>query len=175
MRGDPFGLLLELESLLRAARMDAAAGEAQTWTGLGFRIGPTWLVAPRDDVREVLPPPSTTRVPNARPWLRGMANVRGELLAIVDLAGVLGLAASEHHRLQRILVVNSKEVPVGLLVDEVAGYRQFTPGEQRIELAAQSQPYTPYLLGAFVHEGQPWLAFSLHKLVQGEAFRSAAL
>ena len=104
-----------------------------------------------------------------------MANVRGELLAIVDLAGLLGLHDAEHQWLQRILVLNSKEVPVGLLVDEVAGYRQFTPGEQRIEIAAQAQPFTPYLLGAFVHEGQPWLAFSLHKLAHSEAFRSAGL
>lgn len=175
MRDDPFGQLLELEGLLRAARADAVAGETQTWTGLGFRVGQTWLVAPREDVREVLPPPATTRVPNARAWMRGMANVRGELLAVVDLGGLLGLHESEHQRLQRILVLNSKEVPVGLLVDEVAGYRQFTPGEQRIEIAAQAQPFTPYLLGAFVREGQPWLAFSLHKLAQGEPFRSAAL
>ena len=83
MRDDPFGQLLELEGLLRAARMDVAAGEAQTWTGLGFRIGQAWLVAPREDVREVLPPPSTTRVPNAKPWLRGMANVR---VATVDVS-----------------------------------------------------------------------------------------
>lgn len=175
MRGDPFGQLLEIESRLRSARMDAVAGEAQTWTGLGFRIGQTWLVAPREDVREVIPPPPTTRVPNARAWMRGLANVRGELLAVVDLSGLLGLPAAEHHRVQRVLVLNSKRTPVGLLVDEVAGYRQFTPGEQRAEIAAQSPPFTPYLLGAFVHEGQPWLAFSLHKLAQDESFRSAAL
>jgi len=175
MRDDPFGQLLELEGRLRAARMDVAAGEAQTWTGLGFRIGQTWLVVPREDVREVIPPPPTTRVPNARDWMRGVANVRGELLAIVDLPVLLGLPESEPHRMQRVLVFNSRRTPAGMLVDEVAGYRQFTPGEQRGEIAAQSQPFTPYLLGAFVREGQPWLAFSLHKLAQSDLFRSAAL
>lgn len=175
MRGDPFGQLLELDARLRAARMDAAAGEAQTWTGLGFRLGETWLVAPRDDVREVIPPPPTTRVPNARGWMRGLANVRGELLAIVDLPALLGLPQAEHQRIQRVLVLNSKRNPVGMLVDEVAGYRQFLPGEQRAEIAARAAPFTPFLLGAFVREGQPWLAFSLHKLVQDESFRSAAL
>lgn len=175
LRNDPFGQLAELERLLRAARMDAAAGEAQSWTGLGFRIGTTWLVAPREDVREVIVPPATTRVPNAKAWMRGVANVRGELLAVVDLANLLGITDTSQQRLQRVLVLNSRRVPVGLLVDEVAGYRQFAPSDQRPALAAQAQPFTPYLLGAFARENQHWLAFSLHRLVQDEAFRSAAL
>lgn len=175
MRDDPFGQLLMLEERLRAARLDMVAGEAQTWTGMGFRIGDRWLVAPREDVREVILPPPTTRVPNARGWVRGLANVRGGLLAIVDLPGLLGLAESAHQRMQRVLVLNSKRNPVGLLVDEVAGYRQFAPNEQRAEIASAAQPFTPYLLGAFVREGQPWLAFSLHRLAQSETFRSAAL
>ncbi|MDD3764766.1 MAG: chemotaxis protein CheW [Nevskiales bacterium] len=175
LRDDPFELLLQYEDQLRAARTDAVAGQAEAWVGLGFRIGETWLVAPRADVREVIPPPPATRVPNARSWLRGVANVRGELLAIVDLPDLLGLKRSDPHRSQRVLVLNSREVPAGFLVDEVVGYRQFGPGEQRNEMAASAQPFSPYLLGGFVREGQPWLAISLHKLADGEAFRTAAL
>src|SRR5690606_18400979 len=118
---------------------------------------------------------ATTRVPNAKAWMRGVANVRGELLAVVDLPNLLGIAEPSQPRLHRVLVLNSKRVPVGLLVDEVAGYRQFAPVDQRPALAAQAQPFTPFLLGAFAREGQQWLAFSLHRLVQDEAFRSAAL
>ncbi len=175
MRGDPFGQLLALEAQLQASRVDTVAGTTQNWIGLGFRIGERWFVAPREDVREVIPPPPSTRIPNAAGWLRGLSNVRGELLAIVDLAGLLGLTPSESHRAQRVLVLNSRRIPAGLLVDEVAGYRQFTVGEQRNEMVRDAQPFTPYLMGAFVHEGQPWLAMSLHKVAQGEAFRTAAL
>ncbi|HEX4894754.1 MAG TPA: chemotaxis protein CheW [Solimonas sp.] len=175
MRDDPFGLLLQIEDRLRAARMDAVAGQAQTWTGLGFRIGGSWLVAPREDVREVIVPPRSTRVPNAQPWLSGLANVRGEMLAIIDLPLFLGLPAPEAARGRRVLVINSKRMPAGVVVDEVAGYRQFAPSEQRAELRAESGAFAPYLLGAFVREGQPWLAFSLHRLAQSEAFRAAAL
>src|SRR5690606_14950592 len=135
--------------LLRAARMDVVAGEAQSWMGLGFRIGASLLVAPREDVREVIVPPPTTRVPNAKAWMRGVANVRGELLAVVDLPNLLGITETQQQRLQRVLLLNSRRVPVGLLVDEVAGYRQFGPADQRPALAAQAQPFTPYLLGAF--------------------------
>ena len=174
LRADPFGLLLQLEERLRSARLDVVAGQAQSWVGLGFRVGELWLAAPREDVREVIPPPRTTRVPNAQPWLTGVANVRGELLTLIDLPVMLGLPATETARARRVLVLNSKRTPAGFLVDEVAGYRQFSPGEQRNEMKLQAGAFMPYLLGAFVREGQPWLAFSLHRLAESESFRAAA-
>lgn len=175
LREDPFELLLQLEARLRATRLDIAAGQAETWTGLGFRLGATWFVAPKDDVREVIVPPSTTRVPNGKSWLRGIANVRGELLTIVDLPRFLGSELDVEHRAQRVLVFNSGRVPAGFLVDEVAGYRQFLPSEQRPEVVGAAGPAASFVLGAFVRDGQPWLAFSLHKLAQSEEFLMAGV
>ncbi|QHS09507.1 chemotaxis protein CheW [Sinimarinibacterium sp. NLF-5-8] len=171
----PFDLLRALERRLEAAHSDAAGSANTSWVGLGLRLAQTWLVVPRDEVREVIPPPPVTRVPTAQPWLRGVANVRGELCAIVDPALMLGLPEAPPQRLQRVLLLNSPHWPVGFLVDEVAGHRSFAPHDQRPQLAAQADPFTPWLLGAFVREGQPWLAFSLQRLVRDGAFRSAAL
>lgn len=173
LRDRPFELLGALERRLQTARLDLAAGAAQFWTGLGFRLGERWLVAPREDVREVIVPPHLARVPGARPWLLGLANVRGALLPVCDLHRLLGEEHNTLARGSRVLVFNSDRVPAGFLVDEVAGYRQFTPADQRPELVADSGPLKPYLLGAFVREGQPWLALSLHKVAGGDAFKRA--
>ena len=173
LSGDPFELLLQLESRLRAVRLDVVAGQSESWTGLGFRIADLWLTAPREDVREVINPPRMTRVPNARSWMSGVANVRGELLPIVDLRQFLGLPAAEGGRSRRVLVFNSERVPAGFLVDEVAGYRQFTVNEQRPEVQDGQEMLRSYLLGGFVREGQPWLAFSLHKVALSDAFKHA--
>lgn len=175
LRDDPFELLLLLETRLRATKLDIAAGQAETWTGLGFRLGRSWLAVPKEDVREVIVPPKPTRVPNAKPWLSGVANVRGELLTIIDLPRLLGLDVEPDNRAQRVLVFNSERVPAGFLVDEVAGYRQFTPSEQRHEIKQDTGAFAPYLLGAFVRDGQPWLAFSLHRVVQGGEFLMAGV
>jgi twitching motility protein PilI len=173
LRDNPFELLAALERRLQTARVDLAAGAAQFWTGLGFRLGPHWLVAPREDVREVIVPPVLTRVPGARPWLLGLANVRGSLLPVCDLHRLLGEEHNQMARGSRVLVYNSDRVPAGFLVDEVAGYRQFAPGDQRRELAEDSGALKPYLLGAFARDGQPWLAVSLHKIAAGDAFNRA--
>lgn len=173
LRDDPFELLAQLEERLRAARLDFTAGQQESWIGLGFRLGAGWMVAPREEVREVIVPPALTRVPRTRPWFNGVANVRGNLLPVVDLQQlIVGQAHAPGDR-ARVLVLNSDKVPVGFLVDEVAGYRQFVPSDQRHALVENSGPVQPYLLGAFERDGRAWHAFSLHKVAQSETFKLA--
>jgi twitching motility protein PilI len=172
-RDDPFELLLRLDGSLRAARLDVAAGQAEQWTGLGFRIGQDWLLVPREEVREVIPPPTFTRVPNARAWLLGLANVRGGLVTVVDLQTLLGGHAAQPGRLQRMLVLNAERLPVGFLVDEVVGYRQFLPQDQHPPAPAELDALQPLELGGFLREGRQWRVISLHKLARTDTFRQA--
>ncbi|NQV87652.1 MAG: chemotaxis protein CheW, partial [Woeseiaceae bacterium] len=88
----PFELLKEMESRSRTAHAGQGAGSMPSeWVGVGFRIGEEQFVANRDHVREVLMlPESMTRVPGARRWLLGIANLRGHLLPLVDLKLMLG-------------------------------------------------------------------------------------
>lgn len=173
LRDDPYRLLAELDSRLRSMRSDAAAGTGPVWQGLAFRQGERWLVTPKDDVREVIPPPRVTRVPNAKPWLAGVANVRGSLLTLVDLGLLGGGDGSAGGRTARVLVLNSDQMPAGFLVDEVAGYRQFTAAEQAPADLAPGDVMAPYVLGGFVREGRSWQVLSLHKLAQSETLRRA--
>jgi twitching motility protein PilI len=173
LRNNPFDLLVKLEERLRTARLDYSAGQLESWIGLGFRLGEHWLVAPREDVREVIPPPELTRVPRAKPWFLGLGNVRGNLLPVVDLAGLLGMPTRRQPGSGRVLVLNSERVPVGFVVDEVAGYRQFAPADQRHRLIEGTGVLQPYLLGAFEREGRSWLAFSLHKVANDKTFLQA--
>lgn len=174
LRQSPFDLLLTLDQRLRAARLDVAVGSSQAWQGLAFRLGTRWMVSPKDDVREVIPPPRVTRVPNGRPWLMGVGNVRGSLLTLVDLGKLFG-GASSPSRGSRVLVLNSDRVPVGFLVDEVAGYRQFEPGDQSRPHVELNDPSAPFLLGGFAREGRAWRVLSLHRLAQSEVLRRAGL
>jgi twitching motility protein PilI len=173
LRDTPFELLEKLEERLRAARIDYAAGQQEYWVGLGFRMGDEWLVAPREEVREVIVPPALTRVPRTRPWFSGVANVRGNLLPVVDLMQLIGTGTHTAGDRSRVLVMNSDEVPVGFIVDEVAGYRQFVPPDQKHEHAQNAGPVEPFLLGAFERDGRVWRAFSLHKVAQSDAFKLA--
>lgn len=172
LRGDPFQLLVELDRRLRAMHADGSRAAANVWGGLAFRHGQRWLLAPKEDVREVIAVPRASRVPNAKPWLVGVANVRGKLLTLVDfgrLFGGEGVLAGDRNA--RVLVLNSDSYPIGYLVDEVAGYRQFTVAEQCPPNLPPADPMASFLLGGFLREGRAWLVLSLHQLSQSETVR----
>ena len=131
LRDRPFELLAELERRGRAVSRAAhrAGDRGSRVGGVALRMaGDLYLVA-REETREVLGVPTgTTRVPGAKPWIKGLANVRGQLLPIIDLRQFLGSGVTPVTRNTRIVVVNHREIPAGLLVDEVLGFRRFAEG-----------------------------------------------
>ena len=87
---------------------------------LSVSVGGAEFGIPADRVREVVRPPPLTRVPFAPPGVRGIAQVRGTVLAVVDLGERLGLApAGGKGRL--VVVWGRGREAVGLLVDRVVG------------------------------------------------------
>ena len=76
------------------------------------------MALPLTDVSEIIRPPAVTRVPNSSPHLIGVANVRGTVLPVVALSGILGYEPSARSARTRVVVVKGKSA-VGLLVDEV--------------------------------------------------------
>jgi twitching motility protein PilI len=172
----PFDLLLELERLARAAvaARDGADSPADEWVGIGFRLGSEQFVTGRGDVREVLPvPDQVTRVPGGKSWLRGIANVRGQLLTVVDLRAFLGAGGAMSDRRSRILVVASRDVPTGLIVDEVVGFRRFGLDDYKEQVSAPVIRCEHYLEGGFSHGAEVWPRFSLRKLLEDEQFLRA--
>ena len=93
----PFGAMSAFDALLdferRAAEHVAGAAEQVEapglWRAIGFRLGTRNLLSGINEVNEILLMPPMTPVPGVKPWLLGVANVRGNLIAIVDLRGYI--------------------------------------------------------------------------------------
>lgn len=79
-------------------------------------------------VREIRGWTRSTPLPNAPPHLLGMINLRGVILPVIDLRARLGLGASEVGRSSVVVVVQSGERQVGLLVDAVCDILRVTDG-----------------------------------------------
>jgi twitching motility protein PilI len=175
LRDKPFELLAALERRGRAAT--AAPGEqvAREWVGVALRMaGELYLVA-REETREVLSVPAQlTRVPGAKSWVRGIANVHGTLMPIIDLRQYLGSGQSPQTRQARIIVVNHREVPAGLLVDEVLGFRRFAENEFSGIAPSTIVRCEQYLAGAFRRGAEQWPVLSLRLLVENPGFLDAA-
>jgi twitching motility protein PilI len=175
LRDQPFELLLGLEEAILGEGSSARRAHANLWVGVAFRLGRYHLICSRTEIREVIIWPGVSRIPRAKPWLMGLANVRGQLLPLTNMARWAGLGDSVVSRSSRIIVVNHPEIPAGLLVDQVVGFRRFTSDD-----AAGAQPttmpetLTPFLLGGYERDNETWAVLSLRDLVESEAFLQAA-
>jgi purine-binding chemotaxis protein CheW len=96
-----------------------------------FRVAGERFALPLDAVREVVvPQPPFARVPRASEAVRGVMNLRGRVVAVVDLAPLVGLAAQPLAAgAGHVLVLDRDKRTLGLLVGAVLGVEPLPPPE----------------------------------------------
>jgi len=124
-----------------AERLRTAASRTALSSKLGFQVaGRNWFVA-LHQVSEVVPVPPSVAVPRTQPWFRGVANVRGNLYSIVDLAAFQGGESTGGGLERRVILVSQKLVGgAGLLVSRMLGLRN-PEGFTRAEKPADAPPW----------------------------------
>lgn len=173
---DPIALLRDME---RRAQGESAASpvmrtSADVWRGIGFCVGGRRLVTSMADISEVMHCPKLARVPGAKAWLMGIANLRGALLPVVNLHGFLRGQPASFDRESRVLVIEQDEILSGLAVEEVFGVKHFLE-EQRLPDAVASEEWlSPYVVGGFSVANDTWEVFDVHALVAAPAFMQVA-
>lgn len=145
-----------------------------TWDGVAFKIEDTLLVAPLEQVKEILTRVTISRIPGAKEWVKGVSNVRGNLLPILDLKGFLSGSVSKMTRHSRILVIQHKGINAGLIVDEVLGMRHFLEEEFNENVSSIDASYRKLLSGSFRQVRERWAVFDIHKLVETPEFLQVA-
>jgi twitching motility protein PilI len=181
---EPFAILLDYEdrSLRHVAGLPEQIDAPGLWRGVGYRVGSRRLASGFGEVVEILPMPQVTHVPGAQPWMLGVANVRGNLLPIVDLKQFLEGERTVLHEGQRMLVVRQSGGDVAITVDELYGQRSFVE-EQRIDTeGAEAKPGVALAAGRYAHlierayriDGTTWGVLSLDLLSRTPEFRQAA-
>lgn len=165
---------LDLRSRRHASALPQQIEVKNTWDGIGIKLAEIPLVVPMEQVREILTRVTISRIPGAKEWVHGVANVRGNLLPILDLNGFLFGKVNKINRQSRILVMQHREVTAGLLVNEVVGMRHFFDEEQSGDVGQMDKFVQPLLSGVFRRGGEVWGIFDIHKLVDMPEFMQVA-
>lgn len=181
---DPFEILLDYEqrSLGHVAGLPEQIDAPGLWRGVGYRVGARRLASGFDEVVEILPMPQVTHVPGAQPWMLGVANVRGNLLPVVDLKQFMEGERTVLHEGQRMLVVRQQGGDVAITVDELYGQRSFVEEQLVDKDTAEAAPGVMLVEGRFEHlvdrtyriDTVTWGVLSLDKLSRTPEFRQAA-
>ena len=171
-----FAKLLEYEK--RSAQYSPGAssggGASEEWSGVTFSVGDTSMACNIDRISEILSCPQATPVPGAKPWIIGLANVRGELLTVVDLSRFLTGVRTPLTARSRLLATNLDRAPIGLLIDEVFGQRHFLDSD-----AVPAQLDEGSALAGIVSKqhnlgSESWKELNLDKLFNSAEFLNGA-
>jgi twitching motility protein PilI len=107
-----------------AQRLKEAPNKPTEPTRLAIRIGSENYLIEMALAGEIVSLPEITPVPWTRPWYRGLANVRGRLIGVVDLLHLMGREPLTPDQTQQVLVFGEVlGVNAGILVTRAFGIR----------------------------------------------------
>jgi purine-binding chemotaxis protein CheW len=159
---------------------DAALPPDMPCSLLRMAVGDDVLAVPIDDVREILQVARLTPLPRTPDLVRGVMNLRGAVVPVIDLAVRLGLPPTVMGRRSCIVVVNAPAAAdpdgsfsgpgsvLGLLVDAV--FEVFDRGGHEIEPAPAMGTSVPsqYLRGITRAEGRLIGVLALHSVLSAQ-------
>ncbi|HZP65557.1 MAG TPA: chemotaxis protein CheW [Rudaea sp.] len=172
----PFEALADYErrSLAHTAGLPEQIEAPGLWRGIGFRVGTRYLVSSINEVNEILTLPALTIVPGTRAWLLGVANVRGNLVPVIDLRQYLEGERTQLTDSSRVLLVRQLGGSVGLLIDEVLGQRNFSEEQRNEALSEEDDRYSRFVSEKYPLGDVHWGLFSMAALVRTPDFVQAA-
>jgi twitching motility protein PilI len=154
-----------------AERLKTATSAPNEPMRLAVRIGEAGYLLDMNAASEIVATPPITPVPWTRPWFRGLANVRGRLVGVIDLQHLSGRPPLAAEQTQQLLVFGeSLRSNGGVLVTRAFGLRNLNDLE----------PLGPAAAGADPWEGGRWrdldgnelAELKLAALVASEAYAS---
>lgn len=146
-----------------------------------FRLGSEQFAAPITRVREILRPVRVTRMPRTAPFVRGLFNLRGQVLPLVDSKSRLGLAPAglpmaapsqgrEARDVKaRVMVVEAQGEGVGVMVDEVLEVLRCEESDLQSPRSVLELPAGRFLASVLDLSGRLVLVLDLDRLVEGAA------
>ncbi len=138
---------------------------------LGVQVGGEFWLIRLHEAGEVIPVPAIAPVPLAQPWFRGLANIRGNLYTVVDLAAFHGGEPTPPGADARLLLVGERYgMNTALLVQRMMGLRHVQQLQVQEEAGERPWEAVRYV----DQEGRLWRELEMGALVYHNDFLQSA-
>jgi purine-binding chemotaxis protein CheW len=128
---------------MERVKNDRARAAAETRQYIGFRVGGEEYGIELLRVREVIRPREITRLPRTPSFVRGIINLRGDVIPVFDLRDKFSLPAKADDEDTRVIVTDLEGRLVGMVVDAAS---------QVVRIPAADIEPAPPVLGGFRQE-----------------------
>jgi purine-binding chemotaxis protein CheW len=114
---------------------------------LTFSLTNNWYGIPISYVREINQITEITDIPRAPAFVKGVINLRGKIIPVVDLALKFGLAEVVRSRSTCVIVLEAESGQVGVIVDQVNEVIDFTAEQIETSPALNESQDLDFLMG----------------------------
>lgn len=159
----------------KSAHLPVQATRSPSRTVVCFHVMGCPVAVLLDEISELLEVPICTRLPRVKPWVRGVANVRGKLTPIIDFAAFLGGDLQTTPKRQRVLLVEHGNVVAGLIVDDLVGMRHFRVDSYKEQRDAVPEALARFVSGTFFEDSTLWAVLRPEALLSFDEFLDVAV
>ena len=150
--------------------MSATAVEATTQY-LTFRLGEEIFALDITQVREVLDFPQITRVPRMPDYMRGVTNLRGAVVPVLDMHLKFGMPALERTVNSCVIIfevdLGGERTVLGALADSVQEVIDLAPGQIEPAPRIGASLQTEFIRGIGKHDGQFVIILDVDRVFTG--------
>jgi len=139
-----------------------------------FYLSEREYALPIESMIEIGEPLTITPVPNVPDWVLGVANLRGDILSVVDLRVFLGMPPRSQGEGQRMLVTQSsdKEISTCLIVDGVRGIRYLQMDQVAEHIPPATDLITQFVDGVLKLDENDIMVLNIDRLLLSERMQT---
>ena len=126
-------------------------------------------------VQEVLRVTEIAPVPGAPPYVIGIINLRGNVVTVIDTRGRFGLPEGEITDTTRIVIIESENQVVGMLVDSVAEVVELRGSEIDSAPNVGNEESSRYIQGVATKENRLLIVVDLNKLLSEDEWNEVGM
>ena len=171
----PFEYLLSIDQkcVEHQGGMVQQVADAKFSHGLAFNLGPHHYMVPISEIDEVIAITNFTSIPRSQVWLKGISNIRGNLVTLLDLHSIIFDTPSKtDSQSKRALLVKAETHYYGLVVDSIIGMKSYQSDNSTDHVPDGFDPNFMSHVSAFYQSGDEWYAaLAIHSLLLDERFQ----
>lgn len=131
-----------------------------------FKLNKEYYGIPIDKVISIEIMQKSTRIPNAPKYVKGVINLRGEVVSLIDLRQKLGMELSEVSNNSRIIVVSDDDIFAGLIVDSSSEVMEINSDSIDNPPNTNENDYLSYIYGIGKSDSRLVILLNLTKILE---------
>jgi purine-binding chemotaxis protein CheW len=138
---------------------------------LCFRLGRDGYLVETCWVEEIVRLARISKLPRQKDFLRGILNVRGNLVPVADLSVFLGLPETPGSEQSRVILIRDGSGLSGIIAADILGYFKLDTGQAQETVATIRGLAAEYTKGLFHHLDQPFVWLHTEKILSDLGMR----